>query len=317
MKLPVKLNQAGWPSCFARLSFAFHDPRPLANAGGALVASALEFSNAISTLQFGVTFKTTRPGRQQHSNRIIAQLYRGSRPVILDVGASDGSTSLDLIRTLGSDFGRYFVTDLNLSTRCGYDSRGRLHFLDRNGKCALRASKRFIVYSEVSGASFPLRFIARLLMGGARNVDDWREVLLVQPELIKLAANDARIGIMRYDLFTPWTGQPPDLIKVANLLNGKYFSDEQMRQALRIQCSNLASNGRLLLVSEDDDIEKFSLFRNSPAGMVLEYTHAGGAKATHLVASASDPSLASGGRLRSATLNGAPSGASEIPARGN
>ncbi|HEY2106316.1 MAG TPA: hypothetical protein VGH29_11060 [Candidatus Binataceae bacterium] len=282
MKLPIKLNEAGWPSPFARLTFAFHDPRPLASPDFSEL-SPLEFSRAISTLQFGVTFKTTRPGRQGHSNRHISELYSGLKPVVLDVGASDGSTSLDLIGSLKSDFERYFVTDLNLSTRCGYDKAGVLYFLDHGGNCVLRASKRFLAYSEVNGARFPLPLIAKAMVAGHRKVTDWREVLLVQPELVRLAARDPRITVTRYDLFAPWTGQAPDLIKVANLLNGKYFSDAQMEEALRIQCSNLAPNGRLLLVSEDNDIEKFSVFRKSATGMVLEHTHGGGAKASHLV----------------------------------
>jgi hypothetical protein len=296
MKLPIKLNEAGWPSRFARLTFAFHDPRPLASSDFSDL-SPLGFSRAISTLQFGVTFKTTRPGRQRHSNRFISEVYSGSRPVVLDVGASDGSTSLDLIGALKSDFERYFVTDLNLSTRCGYDRAGVLYFLDHSGNCVLRASKRFLVYSEVRGARFPLPLIARAMLGGYRKVTDWREVLLVQPELVRLAARDPRITIMRYDLYAPWTGQAPDLIKVANLLNGKYFSDAQMEEALKIQCSNLAPNGRLLLVSEDDDVEKFSVFRKSSVGMVLEHTHSGGAKAAHLVPLGFDVSLGLNGHF--------------------
>lgn len=282
MRLPIKLNEAGWPSRFSRLTFAFHDPRPLASPDFSEL-SPLEFSKAISTLQFGVTFKTTRSGRQQHSNRFVSELYSGLKPVVLDVGASDGSTSLDLIGSLNSDFERYFVTDLNLSTRCGYDRAGVLYFLDHCGNCVLRASRRFLAYSEVRGALFPLPLIAKAMLAGYRQVTDWREVLLVQPELVRLAARDPRITIMRYDLFAPWTGQRPDLIKVANLLNGKYFTDAQMEEGLRIQCSNLAPNGRLLLVSEDNDIEKFSVFRKSSTGMVLEHTHSGGAKASHLV----------------------------------
>lgn len=288
MKLPIKLNQAGWPSCFARLSFALHDPRPLANAD-ASVLPPLECSRAISTLQFGVTFKTTRPGRHKHSNRFISELYSGSKPVILDVGASDGSTSLDFIRSLEGNFERYFVTDLNLSTRCGFDHWGVLYFLDHDGVCVLRASKRFLVYSELSGARFPLPLIAKALLSGTRGVVDWREVLLIQPELVGLAGRDSRITIMRYDLFAPWTGECPDLIKVANLLNAKYFTDAQMKNALRVQCTNLAPNGRLLLISEDDDIEKFSVFRKSSTGMLLEHTHGGGAKASHHVPSVVDP----------------------------
>jgi len=285
MRLPIKLNRAGWPALFARLSFAFDDPRPLAN-GDAKSLSPRAFSNAISTLQFGVTFKTTRPGRHRYSNRLISRLYGGSKPVVLDVGASDGSTSLDLIRSLGANFEHYFVTDLNLTARCGYDRRGAVYFLDRNGTCVLRASRRFLAYSEVRGARFPLPHIARVLLSGYRGAANWREVMLIQPELASLASRDSRISLTSYDLFAPWTGQRPDLIKIANLLNNKYFTDAQMRAALNVQCSHLTTEGRLLLVSEDDDdIERFSLFRKSPSGMLLEYTHGSGAKAAPYVPS--------------------------------
>lgn len=291
MRLPIKLNQAGWPRQFCRLPFAFHDPRPLAGRHRAELSPAA-FSDAISTLQFGVTFKTTRPGRQEHSNRLISQVYRGLRPVILDVGASDGSTSLDLIEALEGNFEQYFVTDLNLSTRCGYDRRGVLYFMDAHANCVLRASRRLLVYSDTRRAWFPLPSLVRALLSGARKVADWRDVLLIQPDLVSLVAHDPRITITRYDLFAPWTDRRPNLIKVANLLNRKYFTDLQMKEALRIQCSNLSPGGRLLLVSEDNDTEKFSLFRKSRVGMILEYTHDEGAKAAHLVPTAAVQSSA-------------------------
>ncbi len=282
MRLPIKLNRAGWPQPFAHLRFAFDDPRPVAS-GEALKLSPSAFSSAISSLQFGVTFKTTRPGRQAHSNRLISELYAGSKPVILDVGASDASTSLDLIHSLGTNFDQYFVTDLNLSARCGFGRRGTVYFLDRHGTCVLRASRQFLVYSDVQGAWFPFGYIARALLSGSEKLRNWHEVMLVQPELISVARQDSRITIMPYDLFEPWTGRRPDLIKIANLLNTKYFTGAQMRKGLQVQCSNLGINGRLLLVSEDDDVEKFSLFRKTSAGMLLEYTHAGGAKAAPYV----------------------------------
>lgn len=286
MKLPIKLNRAGWPPPFSRLSFSFHDPRPLTRPDLSTLTPA-EFSKAISTLQFGVTFKTTYPGRHKHSDRYVADLYRGSKPVILDVGASDGSTSLDLIERLGADFSRYLVTDLNIATLYSCNDRGTVFFLDRNGRCALRASRRFIVYAEIHGAIFPLSWLAKRLVSGSRDLDDWRELLLIQPELAKLARRDSRISIMPYDVFLPWTDARPDLIKVANLLNPKYFTAEQIKEAVHVQCFNLGNGGRLLLVSEDDDTEKFSVFRKTPDGMRLEHTHAGGAKAASYVQIAS------------------------------
>ncbi len=282
MRLPIKLNKAGWPSPFADLFLAFHDPRPLAYKPFAI--SAAQFSASVSSLQFGVTFKTTHPGRHAQSNRFLRETYRGSRPVILDVGASDGSTSLDLIQELGSNFAYYYVTDLNLSVRCGYDSKGVVYFVDQNGSCILRASERLLVYSNTSRAKFPLRLIAKALLAKCGNAGGWRNLVLIQPALRRRAKCDPRIMIQRYDIFAPWTGPPPDLIKVANLLNNEYFSDAQIEEALQAQCSNLAPNGRLLLISEDQDVEKFSIFRKTPTGMELEWTHAGGAKASpHVV----------------------------------
>jgi hypothetical protein len=284
MRLPIKLNKAGWPAIFGHLSFAFDDPRPIA-AGECSDMPGIEYSRAISSLQFGVTFKTTRPGRHQHSNRYVAEIYRGARPVILDVGASDGSTSLDLVRMLGRDFQHYFVTDLNHATRCGFDTHGAAYFLNREGQCALRASRRFLAYSETSGAIFPMGFLAARLLSKADKVVKWREALLIQPELVKLSSSDSRISILQYDMFTPWKERRPDLIKIANLLNPKYFSDAVMKQALEVQCSNLGIDGRLLVVSEDEDtgVERFSVFRKSRSGMVLEHKHDRGAKAAHLI----------------------------------
>jgi len=65
----IKLNKAGWPCPFADLSLAFHDPRPLAYESVAI--SAAQFSTSVSSLQFGVTFKTTHPKRRTQSNRFL------------------------------------------------------------------------------------------------------------------------------------------------------------------------------------------------------------------------------------------------------
>jgi hypothetical protein len=278
MRSPVKLNRAGWPTYVARLSLAYDDPRPLAHDLSGLSPHAV--SAAISCLRFGTTFKTTRPGRHEQSNRFLLDRYRGKKPVILDVGASDGSTSLDLIRALGEGFRNYFVTDLNIWVECGVDGRGIVYFRDRSGQCMLRASKRLLTYSDDEGAGAVLKMIARHMLRGASRVSSWRRTLLVQPELGALAATDTRIAIMHYDMFVPWNGERPDVIKVACVLHPLHFSGDQIAEALRVQCSNLAPEGRLLLAGEgSNDVEEFSVFRKTTAGMVLEYAHAGGGKA--------------------------------------
>src|ERR1700730_2493245 len=281
MRLPIKLNRAGWPRVFGRLTLTYDDPRILAGDFSAL--SRHEVSAAISPLRFGTTFKTTRPKRQKQSDRFLFDLYQGTKPVILDVGASDGSTSLDLIDTLRSNFRRYYVTDLNISVRCGIADNGVVYFLDQSGACMLRASKRLLAYSDAQEANALLRLITARMLRRSGRVSRWQDVLLVQPDLTALAANDSRITITRYDMFTPWSGERPDVIKIACVLDPLHFSREQIAEALRMQGSTLAPDGRLLLVGESNNVEEFSVFRKTSSGLCLEHTQAGGTKAANYV----------------------------------
>ena len=236
----------------------------------------------VSLLKFGATFKTTNPGRHKYSNEYIFNRYRSSKPVILDVGASDGSTALDLIQALQGGFRLYFVTDLNISVRCGEDSRDVVYFVDCQGKCILRASRRWLVYNA-GERHLLFNVISRKLLTQCARAGNWREVLLAQPELLGLTQSDPRVTIMTYDMFSPWRGESPDLIKIANVLNPSYFSDARLTDAIRIQCANLASDGRLLIVDNLDNLETFSVFRKTPVGMRVEYVHDGGAYASAFV----------------------------------
>ena len=167
------------------------------------------FSQSVSVLKFGTTFKTTLPGRQPNSNRFLAGRYAGEAPVVLDIGASDGSTSLDLLGALAGQFGHYFVTDFNISVRWGVDMRGRYYFTDASGACILSASPRWLIYADVGDAPLALRLLAKRLLSGSRDVSSWEEILLVHPELVALAHADPRITIARHDVFSLGPGCDP------------------------------------------------------------------------------------------------------------
>jgi hypothetical protein len=276
MKAPLKLNRAGWPRWIHR--FAVADPRVITHR---FDLSAEEFSRHLSVLKFGTTFKTTRPGRHAESNRLLSELYRGQRPTILDVGASDGSTCLDLIAALDG-YDRYFATDHHLSVEWAVDPRGVIFFRDEGGRCILRAGRRFVAYVDTEGARPPLGAIAKLLIGGVRRVGPWRRLSLVQPSLRALAARDRRVVIDHYDLFTPWRGPRPDLIKIANVLNRIYFTEEKIVQVLTRQRDLLPEGGRLLLLDNRADEEKFSLLRKSDGRLRIERSFGGGCEVASL-----------------------------------
>jgi hypothetical protein len=176
------------------------------------------------------------------------------------------------------------VTDLNISVRLGVDTRGRHYFADASGTCILRASARWLAYGDVGGdAPLPLRLLAKRLLSGSRDVSSWEEILLVHPELVALAHADPRITIARHDVFSPWAGMRPDLIKIANLLNRCYFSEAKIANALRVQCSALAIGGRLILVENRAEREQFSSFIRTTTSMELEHSHDGGSDVAVLV----------------------------------
>jgi hypothetical protein len=276
MKAPLKLNRAGWPRFAGR--FAVADPRVITHR---FDLSAEEFSRHLSVLKFGTTFKTTRPGRHARSNRLLGELYRGQRPTVLDVGASDGSTCLDLMAALDG-FQHYFATDYHLSVEWGQGLRGVIFFRDERGRCILRAGRRFVAYADTENAQPPLGAIAKILLRGVRRVAHWRRLSLVQPSLVKIASEDRRVVIDRYDLFTPWPGPRPDLIKIANVLNRIYFSDQKIAEVLARQRQLLPDGGRLLLLDNRGEEEKFSLLRKRDEKWLVEESFGGGCEVASL-----------------------------------
>jgi hypothetical protein len=109
-------------------------------------------------------------------------------------------------------------------------------------------------------------------------------VSLVQPRLRELASRDARVHLRPHDIFQPWDGPAPTVIKAANLLNRAYFSEDQIRTAVRNFWRALALDG-LLLVIDNRDVEKASLFARTEAGFRSVNAINGGTEIESLVLS--------------------------------
>lgn len=280
MRLPVKLNRRGWPSFFGRLPFAREDPRRIA-APEAL--TSLDFSRSLSVLKFGSTFKTTSPARHLDTNQAIKRLVVDMPIIVLDIGASDGSTSLDLIAELGQSISAYYVTDFNVEAYYGTDPGGAAFFRDAEQRCVLRATNHFLVYSDVQGAPAPLAWLARRLLQGEQDVTMWKRVPLVQREVLTLAESDPRISVCKYDMFKPWQGQRPTITKIANVLNRSYFSDEQIRRVLRVQVDALVDGGYLVVTDNRGSTERTTIYRKARDKLGKAFASGGGTEIASLV----------------------------------
>lgn len=290
MSVPIKIGRGAFPRWCERIVPSRWNPGGLIDPDrescGRCDGDRAWFSTHISGFSSGRTWKSTRPHRHPKTDELILRLYRDAKPVILDVGISDGITSLELIEKLAGRFTTYFATDRHL--RINYQRRGRsVFFYDGTGECTVLSTKRFIVYRDDRAAA-PFRYVARLLMSRAPAFDRTKaeSLWLIQPDLRKAAEEDGAIVLREYDVFQAWPGPAVDIAKVANVLNQDYFSDDEIRSALVNVKGAIREGGRLFVTeNRDDDRERASVFVKDDRGFVLEQMIMGGAEISSIVQS--------------------------------
>lgn len=282
MLIPIKLNIDFWPRILTKYLPSIDDPRILCSetVSDEVIDS---FSEKVSVFKFGKTFKTTQSNRHKLSNLLIKEKLSDQIPTILDIGASDGVTSLDLIKKI--PFNKFYVTDLNLHiyfTRC----HNKVFFYNESNECILAVSEKFVYYLCESPSLWIFRVIFGYLKSQYNSVatsdNRFNKVDLIHPELIKLANKDARVIIKRFNIFDKWNDSVPDLVKVANVLNRVYFSDEQIKLAVNNIFSLLNIGGRVLIIDNRDD-EKATLFKKTWDSFKVEETINGGTEISSLV----------------------------------
>ena len=278
MRLPIKLNNRFWPGFIKIFVGANYrqDPAVLINNDS---VSADVFSKAITNFKFGTTFKTTRPGRHEQADRIILKYFNPGN-VILDVGVSDGSTSLDLIKKTNFQFGKYFVTDYHIEVLY-YNVHGVNYFYDpKTRDMILYSNLLWVVYPQESNLA--KLFSSHRLKMSQEIEKKTKSRLLIQPELEKLSKENPKIKIQQFNVFDVWQNDSPDIIKVCNVLNRDYFSDEMIKIAVGNFKMKLNEDG-YLLVSDNRDIEKVSLFKKSGDKFELVENFNGGSEIENLV----------------------------------
>lgn len=241
MHLPVRPLRGRWPARLERrlTRFFWADPAVIL----APDATPDAYRSAMSALHVGATIKITGAGRHPAADALVTEHLDTSDAAIVDIGASDGSTSVDLIHRLGR-FRSYTIADLYLYVDA--IRTGRHLLLDSSdGELILVCGPRLVAWPSLSRA---VRIGYRPLAAWIRRRGTPSRVLLLNPAARDLIARDPRVGYQVHDVFTPWPGPPPDLIKVANLLRRLYFDDDHIRAALAALHASLPDGGHLLVV---------------------------------------------------------------------
>lgn len=250
MKFPIKLNKRFWPKILTYFLPSANDPSLLINDN----LNSDDFSKAVSVLKFGKTYKATKSDRFPMMISALNQLTFINPPVILDVGASDGTASLQLINNL--DHSKYYLTDSNIEVIYQINNR-IIYFYDLEYNCILIVTKRFVIYPDIQSSIFPINKFGSFLFKNAPKITvNNQKIKLINPEL---KCYDERIVFQEYDILKSWPFEKIDVLLAANILNRSYFTDDNILIAINnfIACLN---DSAILAIVENRNIEKGSIF---------------------------------------------------------
>lgn len=282
MHAPIRPIRGRWPALLERRAARFFwiDPAVVLDSA----ADAEVFRTAMNAMHVGGTIKITGTNRHPRSDALLVDNVDLTGKHVVDIGASDGSTSVDLIRQL-PDFGRYTIADLYL--HIGHRKVGDRHvFYDPSGQPILVAGRRAVAWPSLS------RGVARLYrrtLDEAERRGPVEQVLLLNPTAQRIVRDDPRVNYREHDVFTPWDGSAPDAIKIANLLRRLYFPDDRIRTALQLVLDALAEGGHFLIVDNPRIAgipERGGLYRRDGVRFVLVAQTANPPEIADLIASA-------------------------------
>lgn len=274
MRFPVKINRKCWPALLSKLLPAANDVLELLSNRNDHAA----FSEAMGAIKIDGIFKTTESARYPLMIDTLKNLQFANPPIILDVAASDGSAALSTLQKL--NYKRYYITDRNPTIFWTFH-KDCYFFYDLAGRVFMAATNKFVYYEDTAGAPWPIEQWANNTIRKAPvfSKNECEKLVLINPAVDTM---DDRITVQRHDLFDTWTGEQPELIIAANILNFNYFDKPVLINAIKSLLNTLNGQGYLAVVDNRPD-EHGSLFSVTNNKIRLERSINSGAQTESLV----------------------------------
>jgi hypothetical protein len=253
------------------------------------------FSATLSEMRIGGAWKRTHSGRLRATEDALCRFLigrSGQRLTMLDLGASDGITTLEAFRVLRDRLGneiRIYLADKNLSlfrfrrwSVVEYRARDGEPILVRIGRLGLRLAKQRRGLQEARDPIANLYLRLKTFRSGLQPrgriplINPWvRCEPSIMPIEIDCLDRDARM-VDRLNV-----------VRASNLLHCAYFTPDQVRIAVGHAYSYLRDDGCLIISRNDDtkegELERGSLWSKYRGGFERREDFGGGAEIRDLV----------------------------------
>jgi hypothetical protein len=282
------------PDCLIGLTARF--PQAQQQGAGDPHGLSREFSQVVSSIRVGRTHKLTRPNRLEIPTRALCDRLsipgKGAPLEFLDVGASDGITTLEAVRM--------FEERLQVSVRaCLIDPFIRLLRYRSGSVVEYRTPDQSPVMVRIGPIGLQLSsldtsrdllsrglgrwYLSQTAMRQAMQVD--ATISLVNP----LVAADPSVSVLEWDVLrhNPALARRFHAVRASNVLNHGYFSPPQIETALSHLHTYLGDDGLLLVsrsrVSGDGEVDHGSIWRKERDRFVHLHSFGEGAEIAALV----------------------------------
>lgn len=263
MKFPIRPLRGAWPRWMESRGERFfrYDPGVILDDD----VTPRDFRRAMLSIHVGGTYKITHTGRHGFADDLLLRHVDLSSSHIVEMGASDGSTSVDLIRRLGDGFRSFTISDKYVELTAAQVG-SRIVLFDHDDHCVMVIGGRMVAWPEMSSTVHAL-YTRTIRAARSR---PRTAVPLLNPDARAIVRDDPRVTFRAHDIFERWAGDAPDLVRAANVLRKLYFDDQQLLVALAAIHSSLAPGGHFQVIEHHrvalDIPPRTGLYRATPQG---------------------------------------------------
>ena len=272
------------------LAARFSDARP-----GDAARLSRDFSEVVSSIRIGRTHKLTRPNRLAGpTGALCDRLQSPARDTLqfLDVGGSDGITTLEAVRMLEARLERpvhaCLIDPFIRLVRYRSGSTVEYRTPDQS-PVMVRVGPIGLQLSSVGTTRDPLsRGLGRWYLGRTAARQSMRvdaTISLVNP----LVAADPSVTVLEWDAMrhNPALVDRFHAVRASNVLNRSYFSGEQIEHALSHLHGYLRDGGWLLVsrshASDSGEVDHGSIWRKEGGRFVRQHSFGAGSEIAALV----------------------------------